>query len=93
MSNKDLAREFKKTIQELTDDKEELQKKISAKESRIKQILIQLENATDDVSHCGKKIRQQEDEIKSLTLELDEFKRKEIISMDVKTLIYKNVID
>ena len=55
MSNKDLTRELKQTIKELAEEKEELLRKLSSKESRIKQILIQLENSTDDVTAVGKK--------------------------------------
>ena len=43
MSNKDLTRELKQTIKELTEEKEDLLRNISSKESRVKQILIQLE--------------------------------------------------
>ena len=71
MSNKDLTRELKQTIKELAEEKEELLRKLSSKESRIKQILIQLENSTDDVTAGGKKIREQEDQIKDLSMELD----------------------
>ena len=71
MSNKDLTRELKQTIKELAEEKEELLRKLSSKESRIKQILIQLENSTDDVTAVGKKIREQEDQIKDLSMELD----------------------
>lgn len=71
MSNKDLTRELKQTIKELTEEKEDLLRNISSKESRVKQILIQLENTTDDVTACGKKIREQEDRIKDLGIELN----------------------
>ena len=47
--------------------KDDLLTKLKSKESRIKQVLVQLEQSVDDVSHCGKKIREQEDEIKQLT--------------------------
>ena len=48
MSNKDLTRELKQTIKELTEEKEDLLRNISSKESRVKQILIQLENTTEE---------------------------------------------
>ena len=56
MSQKDLLRELKSTIKELTDEKDDLLTKLKSKESRIKQVLIQLEQSVDDVAHCGKKI-------------------------------------
>ena len=66
MSQKDLNRELRTSIADLTKDKEELLEKIKSKESRIKQIPIQLEQSTEDVTACGKKIREQEERIKDL---------------------------
>jgi septal ring factor EnvC (AmiA/AmiB activator) len=66
MSQKQLVRELKNTIKELSDEKDDLLTKLKSKESRIKQVLIQLEQSVDDVAHCGKKIREQEEEIKEL---------------------------
>ena len=66
MSNKDLVRELKSTIKELSEEKDDLNVKLRTKESRMKQILIQLEQSVEDVNSCGKKIREQEDEIKEL---------------------------
>jgi len=76
MSQKDLNRELRTTIKDLTEEKDELSDKLKKKESRIKQILIQLEQATDDVTHCGKKIREQEEEIKDLKAENIELQKK-----------------
>jgi chromosome segregation ATPase len=76
MSQKDLNRELRTTIKDLTEEKDELSDKLKKKESRIKQILIQLEQATDDVTHCGKKIREQEEEIKDLKAENTELQKK-----------------
>lgn len=75
MSQKDLLRELKSTIKELTDEKDDLLTKLKSKESRIKQVLIQLEQSVDDVAHCGKKIREQEQEIKELTEEVKNLKK------------------
>ena len=75
MSQKDLLRELKNTIKELTDEKDDLLTKLKSKESRIKQVLIQLEQSVDDVAHCGKKIREQEEEIKELTEEVKNLKK------------------
>ena len=49
--------------------------KLKSKESRIKQVLIQLEQSVDDVAHCGKKIREQEEEIKELTEEVKDLRK------------------
>ena len=76
MSQKDLQRELRTTIKDLTDEKDELSDKLKKKESRIKQILIQLEQATDDVTHCGKKIREQEEQIRDLKAENIELQKK-----------------
>ena len=73
MSQKDLNRELRTSIADLTRDKEELLEKIKSKESRIKQILIQLEQSTDDVAACGKKIREQEERIQDLENQIRAF--------------------
>jgi predicted nucleic acid-binding Zn-ribbon protein len=73
MSQKDLNRELRTSIVDLTKDKEELLEKIKSKESRIKQILIQLEQSTDDVTACGKKIREQEERIQDLENQIRAF--------------------
>ena len=73
MSQKDLNRELRTSIADLTKDKEELLEKIKSKESRIKQILIQLEQSTDDVTACGKKIREQEERIQDLENQIHAF--------------------
>jgi septal ring factor EnvC (AmiA/AmiB activator) len=75
MSQKDLLRELKSTIKELSEEKDDLLTKLKSKESRIKQVLIQLEQSVDDVAHCGKKIREQEEEIKELTQEVKNLKK------------------
>ena len=75
MSQKDLLRELKSTIKELSEEKDDLLTKLKSKESRIKQVLIQLEQSVDDVAHCGKKIGEQEEEIKELTQEVKNLKQ------------------
>ena len=60
MSEKDLLREYKTTITDLTKDKKELTDTIVEKDSRIKKILIQLEQANQDVQSAGKKIAELE---------------------------------
>ena len=60
MSEKDLIREFKNTIADLTNEKKELTDTIEEKDSRIRKILIQLEQANQDVQSAGKKIAELE---------------------------------
>ena len=60
MSEKDLLREYKNIITDLTKDKKELTDTIVEKDSRIKKILIQLEQANQDVQSTGKKIAELE---------------------------------
>jgi hypothetical protein len=64
MSQKDLIRELKLTITDMTKEKNDAVKLASDKDSKIKQILTQLEQATDDVKAMGKKIADLEDKLK-----------------------------
>ena len=56
MADKDLIRQYKDTIIELTKEKEENFKTIKDKDLRIKKILIELEQANDDIQSMGRKI-------------------------------------
>jgi len=56
MADKDLIRQYKDTIVDLTKEKEENFKTIKDKDLRIKKILIELEQANDDIQSMGKKI-------------------------------------
>ena len=49
MSEKDLVKELKAEIVEITKDRDDALDKVKAKESRMKQVLIKLEHATQDV--------------------------------------------
>jgi hypothetical protein len=64
MVQKDLIRELKLIITDMTKEKNDAVKLASDKDSKIKQILIQLEQATDDVKAMGKKIADLEDKLK-----------------------------
>ena len=64
MAQKDLIRELKSTIADMTKEKNDAIKLASDKDSKIKQILTQLEQATDDVKAMGKKIADLEDKLK-----------------------------
>ena len=68
MGQKDLIRELKLTITDMTKEKNDAVKLASDKDSKIKQILTQLEQATDDVKAMGKKIAELEDKLKSVKI-------------------------
>ena len=60
MSQKDLVRELKLTIADMTKEKNDAIELSSTKDIKIKQILTQLAQATDDVKAMGKKIAELE---------------------------------
>ena len=57
MSDKELVTELKHQIADLTQEKDDAIQLVSQKESKIKQLLIQVEQATQDVHTMGKKIK------------------------------------
>ena len=63
MSEKDLVKELKAEIVEITKDRDDALDKVKAKESRMKQVLIKLEHATQDVQVVGHKIGEQNKQI------------------------------
>ena len=71
MSEKDLVKELKAEIVEITKDRDDVLEKIKAKESRMKQVLIKLEHATQDVQAVGHKIGEQNRQIAELEAKLD----------------------
>ena len=71
MSDKDLVKELKAEIAEITKDRDDSLAKIKSKESRIKQVLIKLEHREQDVHSCGHKIGEQNKEIAELKAKLD----------------------
>ena len=71
MSEKDLVKELKAEIVEITKDRDDALDKVKAKESRMKQVLIKLEHATADVHTCGHKIGDQNKEIAELKAKLE----------------------
>ena len=71
MSEKDLVKELKAEIVEITKDRDDALDKVKAKESRMKQVLIKLEHATQDVQAVGHKIGDQNKEIAELKAKLD----------------------
>ena len=71
MSERDLVKELKAEIAEITNDRDDALTKMKSKESRMKQVLIKLEHATEDVHHCGHKIGEQNKRIAELEAKLD----------------------
>ena len=71
MSEKDLVKELKAEIVEITKDRDDVLDKMKSKESRMKQVLIKLEHATADVHACGHKIGDQNKEIAELKAKLE----------------------
>ena len=71
MSERDLIKELKSTIADLTQDRDEALAKVKSKESRMKQVMIKLEHATSDVQATGHKIGEQNKKIAELQAKLD----------------------
>ena len=71
MSEKDLVKELKAEIIEITADRDDALAKVKSKESRMKQVLIKLEHREQDVHHCGHKIGEQNKEIADLKAKLE----------------------
>ena len=71
MSEKDLVKELKAEIVEITKDRDDALDKVKAKERRMKQVLIKLEHATQDVQAVGHKIGEQNRQIAELEAKLD----------------------
>lgn len=71
MSEKDLVKELKAEIVEITKDRDDALAKVKSKESRMKQLLIKLEHREQDVQSCGHKIGEQNKEIADLKAKLE----------------------
>ena len=71
MSERDLVRELKENIKELTQDRDEALAKCKTKESRMRQVMIKLEHATDDVQSMGHKIGEQNKKMADLEARLE----------------------
>ena len=63
MSSKDLLPEYKLTIAELTQEKKDAVELVAIKDSKIKKILIQLEQANSDVQALGSKIAELQEKL------------------------------
>jgi len=71
MSDKDLVKELKAELSEITKDRDDTLTKMKSKESRIKQVLIKLEHREQDVQSIGHKIGEQNKEIADLKAKLE----------------------
>ena len=71
MSDKDLVKELKAELAEITKDRDDTLVKMKSKESRMKQVLIKLEHREQDVHSCGHKIGEQNKEIADLKAKLE----------------------
>ena len=70
MSERDLVRELKETIKDLTKDRDDALAKVLTKESRLKQVMIKLEHATGDVQSMGHKVGEQNKKMAELEAKL-----------------------
>lgn len=64
MSQKDLIRELKETISDLTKEKNDAIKLASDKDLKIKKLLVQLELTNSDIKTMGNKIAELEGKLK-----------------------------
>ena len=72
MTEKALLTEYKSTIADLTKEKQELNETIIQKDSKIKKILIQLEQANSDIQSMGSKIGELQEKLnKKQTIKLN----------------------
>ena len=71
MSEKDLVKELKAEVVEITKDRDDALAKVKSKESRMKQVLIKLEHREQDIQSCGHKIGEQNKEIAELKAKLE----------------------
>ena len=71
MSERDLVKELKAQIFDLTADRDEALAKVKSKEARMKQVLIKLEHSTSDVQATGHKIGEQNKIIAELNAKLE----------------------
>ena len=71
MSEKDLVKELKAEVVEITKDRDDALAKVKSKESRMKQVVIKLEHREQDSQTCGHKIGEQNKEIAELKAKLE----------------------
>ena len=71
MSERDLVKELKTQIADLTVDRDEALAKVKTKEARLKQVMIKLEHATGDVQTVGHRVAERDKEIATLKAKLE----------------------
>ena len=71
MSEKDLVKELKAEIVEITKDRDDALAKVKSKESRMKQVLIKLEHREQDVQSLGHRIGEQNKKMAELEAKLE----------------------
>ena len=71
MSEKDLVKELKSEIVEITKDRDDALAKVKSKESRMKQVLIKLEHREQDVQSLGHRIGEQNKKMAELEAKLE----------------------
>ena len=80
MTDKSLLKEYKSTISDLTKEKQELNDIIIQKDSKIKKILIQLEQANSDIQSMGSKIGELQEKLN----------KKQTIKLNIRPMITKD---
>jgi chromosome segregation ATPase len=76
MSNKDLVSELKAHIKELTAEKDTLNRTVTLKDSRIKQLLIKIEDANEEVKAIAKRMEEHKNEAEEAKEEVEKVKKK-----------------
>ena len=71
MSERDLVKELKAEIVEITKDRDDALAKVKSKESRMKQVLIKLEHREQDVQSLGHRIGEQNKKMAELEAKLE----------------------
>ena len=76
MSNKDLVSELKAHIKDLTAEKDTLNNTVIRKDSRIKQLLIKIEDANEEVKAIAKRMEEHKAEAEEAKEEVEKVKKK-----------------
>tara|TARA_S200000501_G_scaffold186715_1_gene175600 strand:+ start:3388 stop:3708 length:321 start_codon:yes stop_codon:yes gene_type:complete len=71
MSERDLVKELKAEVVEITKDRDDALAKVKSKESRMKQVLIKLEHREQDVQSLGHRIGEQNKKMAELEAKLE----------------------
>ncbi len=71
MSERDLVKELKAEVVEITKDRDDALAKVKSKESRMKQVLIKLEHREQDVQSLGHKIGEQNKKMAEMEAKLE----------------------